>query len=128
MMEMINGNVDVNYLFPKEESHLYHVGLVKRMPLGNMQFEEIKSVQKFEPKEFERFEKFGAKAYQQRNVLHNPMKVTKMVSDDIPEKKVIYDDRTREEIITILKDADITWKGNLGNDKLIKLYQNFKGE
>lgn len=128
-MEMIKGNVDGNYFLKENESHLYHVALSKRYPLGNMEYEETTSIQKFEPREFERFEKYGSKGYRNRVVLHNPFKVKKVTSEDLEEdRKVVYEDRTREELIGILKNANITWKGNVSNEKLIKLYEDFKSQ
>ena len=119
----MKGNIDGTYEFPEDEKHLYHVALTQRIPLGNMEFEDKTMVQKFQPRDFDRFEEYGSKPYRERRVMHNPMKVS---IEEI--NKILYDNKSREEIIAILKENSITWRGNIGNDKLIQMYDEFKNQ
>ena len=121
-MAMINGNVDSSYSFPEEEKGLYHVSMDQRVPLGGMEYEDINRVQKFHPKEFDRFEnnKAISGGFFNRRILHNPEKKTVVLSTDY------YEGKSKAELLTFIRDMGEVPASNIGKTKLIELYEKIK--
>lgn len=117
-IKMINGNVDNSYQFPENEKGMYHVGMDRRIPKGGMEFEDIHMVQKFIPREYDRFEANIAVvgAFFNRKVLHDPTK--KITGSDY------YKGKTRVQLMDFVVSKGESPAMNIAKDKLIALYDS----